>query len=85
MLDPLLPDAYITVGKTIELSHERPTMIGEMVTLILTVTKIEGAAIFINVDGHDSTGQICKGTYERHIIDKNYLLDAAYERATNKK
>ena len=85
MLDPLLPDGYITVGKTIELSHERPTMIGETISLILTVTKIEDTKIFINVDGHDATGQICKGTYERHIVDKNFLLDAAYRRATNKK
>ena len=85
MLDPLLSDGFITVGKTIELTHERPTMIGETISLILTVTKIEDTKIFINIDGHDATGQICKGTYERHIVDKNFLLDAAYRRATNKK
>ena len=60
-------------------------MIGETISLILTVTKIEDSRVFINVDGHDATGQICKGTYERHIVDKNFLLDAAYRRATNKK
>ena len=31
MLDPLLPEGYITVGKSIRLSHERPTMVGESI------------------------------------------------------
>jgi fluoroacetyl-CoA thioesterase len=85
MLDPLLPEGFITVGKTIELSHERPTMVGETISLILTVTKIDGTKILLDIAGHDATGQICKGTYERHIVDKNFLLDAAYRRASNMK
>ena len=81
LLDPLLPDGYITVGKNIDLSHERPTLIGETVTLVITVTDVKGENIFLDITGHDSTGVICKGTYERSIVDKDHLIDIAYRRA----
>ena len=81
LLDPLLPDGYITVGKNINMSHERPTLIGETVTLVITVTEVKGESIFLDITGHDSTGVICKGTYERSIVDKDHLIDIAYRRA----
>lgn len=81
LLDPLLTDGYITVGKNIDLSHERPTLIGETVTLVITVSDVKGESIFLDITGHDSTGVICKGTYERSIVDKDHLIDIAYRRA----
>jgi fluoroacetyl-CoA thioesterase len=81
MLDPLLPDGYISVGKNIDLTHERPTLIGETITLIITVSKVKGENIYLEITGHDSTGVICKGVYERSIVDKNHLIDVAYKRS----
>jgi predicted thioesterase len=81
LLDPLLPDGYITVGKNIDLSHERPTLVGETVTLVITVIDVKGESVFLDITGHDSTGVICKGTYERSIVDKDHLIDIAYRRA----
>lgn len=83
LLDPLLSDGSITVGKHIELSHERPTLVGETVTLVVTVTDVKGESIFLDIVGHDSTGVICKGRYERSIVDKDHLIDIAYRRSKN--
>lgn len=83
MLDPLLPSGYITVGKNIDLSHERPTLIGETISLVITVTKVKGESVFLDISGHDATGVVCKGTYERSIVDMNHLLDIAHKRAKN--
>lgn len=83
MLDPLLPEGYITVGKNIELSHERPTLVGETITLVLTVSKVKGESIFMDISGHDSTGVICRGNYERSIVEKDHLIDIAYRRSKN--
>lgn len=85
LLDPLLSDGYITAGKNIELSHERPTLIGETITLVITVTDVKGESIFLDIVGHDSTGVICKGKYERSIVNKEHLIDIAYRRAKNNK
>ncbi|MDF2949863.1 MAG: hypothetical protein K0R07_1907 [Sedimentibacter sp.] len=86
MLDPLLPDGYITVGKFIELSHEHPTLTltGGIISVIVTVTKIDGNKIYLDVAGYDDVGLICKGMYERAIVNKNSLMEATYKRAQNK-
>lgn len=86
MLDPLLPEGYITVGKFIELSHEQPTLTltGGVISVIITVTKIDGNKIYLDVAGYDDVGLICKGIYERAIVNKNSLMEATYKRAQNK-
>jgi len=81
LLDPLLPDGFITVGKNIELSHERPTLIGESVTLVITVKEVKGENVFLDITGHDGTGVVCKGAYERSIVNKDHLIEIAYRRA----
>lgn len=86
MLDPLLPDGYITVGKLIELSHEQPTLTltGGTISVILTVTKIDGNKIYLDVACYDDIGLICKGMYERAIVNKDSLMEATYRRAQSK-
>jgi predicted thioesterase len=81
LLDPLLPEDYITVGKMIELDHQKPTIIDGDITIILTVTKVEGYRIFLDIAGHDGIGQVCQGKYERVIVNKNALIDSANRRA----
>lgn len=81
LLDPLLPDGFITVGKNIDLTHERPTLVGETVTLVITVKEVKGENVFLDITGHDSTGVVCRGTYERTIVDKDQLIETAYRRA----
>lgn len=86
MLDPLLPTGYITVGKYIELSHEQPTLTltGSTISTILTVTEISGNKIFLDFSCHDEIGLICKGIYERAIVDKEKLMESTYRRAHSK-
>ena len=49
LLDPLLSDGFITVGKNINLTHERPTLIGETVTLVITVKEVKGENVFLDI------------------------------------
>ncbi len=86
MLDPLLPDGYVTVGKNIELFHEQPTLtlLGGVISTILTVSKIDGNKIYLDVTCYDEIGLICKGTYERTIVNRDKLMDAAYKRFQSK-
>jgi predicted thioesterase len=86
MLDKLLPAGYITVGKYIELSHEQPTLTltGGSISTILTVIKISGNKIFLDFACHDEIGLICKGTYERVIVERGKLMESTYRRAQSK-
>ncbi len=81
LLDSRLPEGYITVGKNIELSHDKPTIIDGTVSIVLTVTKVDGDRIFLDLSGHDDFGQVCRGKYERVIVDQSMLMESAYRRA----
>ena len=80
MRDKLLPSDYITVGKKIELVHEQPSIVGETISLKLTVEKIVGNSVLLDVQVADLKGIVCKGKYERAIINKEKLLEIAYMR-----
>lgn len=80
MLDKLLPADYITVGKKIELIHEHPSIIGETISVKLTVEKITGHSVFLDVQVEDLKGIVCSGKHERAIINKEKLLEIAYMR-----
>lgn len=83
LLDTRLPEGYITVGKDIELSHDKPTIIDGTISIVLTVTKVAGEKIFLDVSGHDNFGQVCRGKYERVIVSQSELMESAYRRAHN--
>ncbi len=80
MLDPLLQSEYVTVGKNIELCHEKPTMIGELITIKLVVKKVDGDRVYLEFTVDDSIGEVCKGKYERVIVNKQVLMENAYKR-----
>lgn len=81
LLDPLLPDEYITIGKKIELSNVSPALLDSTVTIKVKVVDVSDNRIYLEVTGEDEFGEICKGKYERVIVNKGDLLNSAYERA----
>lgn len=78
LLDTLLPEAYITVGTVIHLEHEKPTLIGEEIDIRIQVKKVQNARVLLSIEGHDKEGRFCKGEYVRHIVNKNKLMEHAY-------
>ncbi|MDD2484183.1 MAG: hypothetical protein PHQ50_04030 [Eubacteriales bacterium] len=84
LLAPLIPEGYITIGKELYLNHEEPTLIDEVVSLEITVTKVYENFVYMDIVGTDPHGSICKGNCVRAIVMPNILLDHAYERAEKK-
>lgn len=84
LLDPLLEDGFITVGKNIELCHEKPSMINGPIRIEIKVEKVEGDRVYLDFVGYDLIGEICKGKYERVIVNKDKLMENAYKRAGDK-
>ena len=80
LLDHHLPSEYVTVGRKIELFHDKPTVVGEAISIHLTVTKVDGNYITLDIIGSDDTSQICRGTYEKVVVNKQELIDSAYKR-----
>ena len=86
MRDPFLPLSRVTIGKYIELSHEQPTLklSGSAIKTVMTVKEIINNKIILDFTCYDDFGLICKGKYERDIVDKNKLMDITYNRVQNK-
>lgn len=81
MLDILLPQDYITVGKKIELLHEHPSIVGDAITLKIVVDDLEGHVITLEFKAEDSKGVVCSGKYQRTIVNRAKLLEIAYQRS----
>lgn len=81
MLDKLLPDDYITVGRNLELSHYNPTLIGEKISINIKVKKVDKQRVHLEFVGIDELGEFCKGKYEKVIVNKNMLIESAVKRA----
>ena len=80
MLDKLLPKEYTTVGTYIEIFHEQPTLVGEPINVRARVDRVENSRIFLSIEGFDTSGRVFMGKYERHIVNKNRLMQHAYDR-----
>jgi hypothetical protein len=44
LIDPTLPEGFISVGKSSHVVHSQPTILGETVSVTVTVTEKEGIA-----------------------------------------
>ncbi len=80
LLDPLVPEGYVTVGSKVETAHLTPTLLGESVHIILTVLAVEGNRIDLEFAVHDHVGLIAKGKHERFVVASDQLLQMAYSR-----
>lgn len=80
MLDKLLPQQYITVGSRVEVHHNKPTLIGEQITLTTTVKNVKNQIIFLEFDVCDSCGLVSYGSCERIIVNKDDLMKDAFGR-----
>lgn len=73
LIDPLLPDGFISIGKSSDITHEHPSVLGATLTLTLTVTEFDGYHITMRLVASDETGVVGTGTHVRSIVNKHWL------------
>jgi predicted thioesterase len=80
LIDPLLPEGYITIGKTIEIEHENPTTEGMSVTVTAKLMEINENRLSFEVIAFDELGRIGSGYHERQIVKHDILMSKVEER-----
>lgn len=80
LIDDKLPQNYITVGRKMDISHLNPTLIGDEISLTVTVKKIENHKIFLDFVVIDNNEVVCMGSCERVVVNKDKLYENAYNR-----
>ena len=79
-LDPLLPEHYITIGKSIEIEHERATKEGTTVTVTAELAEINGSVLSFKITAFDEIGRIGTGYHVRQIVNYDILMKKVEER-----
>jgi predicted thioesterase len=69
-----LPEGCTTVGGHIESSHLRPSKVGEKVSAVAEVTKVDGKKIEFKVAAYSGETLLGEGTHLRSVVDKEKFI-----------
>ena len=69
-----LPEGSTTVGGHIESSHLKPSKIGDKVSAVAEVTKVDGRKIEFKVAAYSGDTLLGEGTHLRFIVDRTRFL-----------
>jgi predicted thioesterase len=58
-----------SVGTRVELDHIAATLMGMSVEITVKVAELNGRAVTLEVEAHDSVEPICRGKHSRFIVD----------------
>ena len=59
-----------TVGTHIDVTHSAATPSGMEVTAHVKLVEVDGRRLVFEVEAHDEIDEICRGTHERFVINK---------------
>ena len=79
-VDHRLPKGYITVGRTMEFTHEAPTGTGMSVSIQATVTEVRGNRVILEIIASDELGEIGSGRHERAVVNRDEWAKKVQER-----
>ena len=81
LVDDKLIEGFITIGKMVEVIHEKPTILGGTVSVKVEIKEFNGNEIMLGMTAYDEIGIIGRGTHQRIIVNKKALLERANKRA----
>ena len=73
-ITPFLPPDETTVGGYIALTHKAPTKVGDRVTVIATVTKVDGRKIHYHITAKDTQKDIGEAEHTRFIVNSHDFM-----------
>ncbi|SCZ81215.1 thioesterase family protein [Acidaminobacter hydrogenoformans] len=83
LVDSRLPEGYVSVGKSLSITHEKPTVLGETVTIKVSVVNQESNYIQLEMEAFDEEGVIGHGKLDRFVVNKTRLMEKAAEEAVS--
>jgi predicted thioesterase len=81
LIDAKLPEGYISVATMVHAEHFKPTLIGEVVSVKVTINSFDGARVKMDMEAFDEIGLVSKGRMDRYIVSEKSLMKKAKERA----
>ena len=80
-VEDYLPKGFVSVGHKMEFTHTVPTVIGMNVQVRATLADVREDRMIFNIVAYDDHGEIGYGKHERVVVNRDKLIQRAYERA----
>lgn len=80
LIDEKLDEGLVTIGKEIHLVHEKPTLLGQTITITVTVKERHENTLKLGMVAFDEIGIIGRGSFDRVIVSKKALMRKVYAR-----
>ena len=80
LIDEKLDEGLVTIGKEIHLIHEKPTLLGQTITITVTVKERRENTLKLDMVAFDEMGIIGRGSFDRVIVSKKALMRKVYVR-----
>ncbi len=80
LIDPLLPEGYLTVGRVLNIKHTQPTIKSMLVLIDPKIIEIKDNKISLEIFAYDEIGEIGVGYHERYIVRNDFLEDSIKKR-----
>jgi fluoroacetyl-CoA thioesterase len=79
-LEPVLDDGYSSVGIEVNIRHISATPLGETITAVAEVTRVEDRRVTFEIRAWDDREMIGEGTHVRFIIHVDRFLERLQDR-----
>ena len=73
LLDSKLIEGFISVGKKVSVTHEKPTTIGETVSVNVEIKEINNNRYHLVMNAYDESGLIGTGEHIRTIVNERWI------------
>lgn len=80
LLDRELPEGIITVSKEASVRHSKPTPLGSVVSIKVTIQDVATDELTLRMEAFDESGMIGTGTHTRAFVSHQNLLNRASSR-----
>ena len=74
LIDSKLIEGFISVGKKVSVIHEKPTTIGETVSINVEITEINNNRYHLVMNAYDESGLIGTGEHIRTIVNERWMF-----------
>ncbi len=73
MVHPLMPDGFMTVGKSAEVTHDHPSVLHDTIRLTVRIAEFDGYHIRIAMEAYDDRGMLGHGNHVRTIVNTRWM------------
>jgi fluoroacetyl-CoA thioesterase len=68
-----------SVGTRVELDHQAPTAVGRRITVLATLSKVDGRRLIFDIVAREGEQQIAEGRVERVVVDRQRFVSKAFD------